>query len=268
MHFSLIDDPSDPRIVEYRNVPDADLLRRHGLFVAEGRLVVRRLLTGSAFATRSVLVTDTARAALDEVLAARPDVPVYVAPAAVMDGITGLHIHRGCLALGERPRPASWRETAAGARTLVVLERVANADNVGGIFRNAAAFGAAAVLLDEATTDPLYRKAIRTSMGASLVVPFARAEPWPAALRELGALGFATVALTPSAAAPTVAETVARLGGRPVALVLGHEGDGLTGAALAACEYRARIPVASAVDSLNVAAAAAVALYESRRPAV
>jgi tRNA G18 (ribose-2'-O)-methylase SpoU len=153
----------------------------------------------------------------------------------------------------------------AGAHTAVVLERVANADNVGGIFRNAAAFGAAAVLLDPATTDPLYRKAIRTSMGAALAVPFARAEPWPDALRALGDRGFATIALTPAASAPPLRAAVEAAGTRPIALVLGHEGDGLTAHALAACTARARIPIAAGMDSLNVASAAAVALYEVSR---
>ncbi|OFW13868.1 MAG: hypothetical protein A3F70_10595 [Acidobacteria bacterium RIFCSPLOWO2_12_FULL_67_14] len=142
-----------------------------------------------------------------------------------------------------------------------MLEGVANADNVGGIFRTAAALGAGAVLLDPTSTDPLYRKAIRTSMGAAPVVPFARMEPWPAALAALQALGFATVALTP-AAAPTVRDTARAIQAGRVALVLGHEGEGLTQAALDACTHRARIPTAATVDSLNVAVAAAIALYE------
>ena len=148
-----------------------------------------------------------------------------------------------------------------------MLERVANADNVGGIFRNAAAFDADAVLLDRESTDPLYRKAIRTSIGTTLMVPFARAEPWPQVLRMLADRGCATLALTPASTAPPLAAAIAdaAAGSRPVALVLGHEGEGLTADALDACTHRARIPIAVGVDSLNVAAAAAVALYELRR---
>jgi tRNA G18 (ribose-2'-O)-methylase SpoU len=261
MSVKFISAPGDERLNDYRNVPDPELLQRRGIFVAEGRLVVRRLLTQSPLVTRSVMLTDAARAALDDVFHARDDVPVYVVPPTVMNGITGFNLHRGCLAIGERPQPASWRDLAAGSRTLVALERVANADNVGGIFRNVAAFGADAVLLDGTSTDPLYRKAIRTSMGAALVVPFARAEPWPTVLQQLRALGYATVALTPAPHAPTVGDTLEQLGSRRLVLVLGHEGEGLTEAALGACEFRARIPVASAVDSLNVAVAAAIALY-------
>jgi tRNA G18 (ribose-2'-O)-methylase SpoU len=192
---------------------------------------------------------------------------VYVVPLAVMTGVTGFNIHRGCLAMAERPRPLPWADLVSSARTLIVLERVANADNVGGVFRNAAAFGADAVLLDADSTDPLYRKAIRTSMGAALQVPFARAEPWPTVLRTLASRGFATVALTPASTAPPLAAAIAdaTARARPVALVLGHEGEGLTPGAIDACTHHARIPIAAGLDSLNVAAAAAVALYELSR---
>ena len=238
------------------------------MFVAEGRLVVTRLMTESALATRSVLVTETARASLADVFAARPEVPVYVVPQAVMNDIAGFHIHRGCLAIGQRPQPARWQDVVASGFSrkapIVVLERVANADNVGGVFRNAAAFGAGAVLLDPVSTDPLYRKAIRTSMGAALIVPFARAEPWPDALRDLREMGFALIAMTPSEEAPTLRQCASALAGRRAALVLGHEGDGLSKGALDVCDHHARIPMASGVDSLNVSAAAAVALYEIR----
>jgi tRNA G18 (ribose-2'-O)-methylase SpoU len=275
-----IDDTADTRLTDYRGVSDPDLAVRNGLFIAEGRLVVRRLLAGSRFATRSVLVTEPALAALADALEARPEVPAYVAPQAVMNEMAGFHIHRGCLAIGERPAPAGWRDVidqipnpeAEIPNVLVCLERVANADNVGGVFRSAAAFGASGVLLDPVSTDPLYRKAIRTSMGAALHVPFARAEPWPEVLRDLRGLGFAVIAMTPAPSAPSLQDVVAAMAGRKVAVVLGHEGDGLTAEARAACEAQARIPIAGDVDSLNVAAAAAIALYEfagsaSRNPA-
>ena len=267
MPFVPVDDPRDDRLIDYRNVPDPELLAGRGIFVAEGRLVVRRLLAGSRFATRSVMVTDAARAALEDVLSARPELPAYVVPQALMTTITGFNIHRGCLAIGERPEPDGWEAVATGAAAspaarLVVLECVANADNVGGIFRNAAAFGAAGVLLDPDTTDPLYRKAIRTSMGAALLVPFGRALPWPEALHTLRAQGFAIVAMTPSPPAAALRDVAGAIGSRPAAIVLGHEGDGLSRGALEACTHRARIPITAGVDSLNVAAAAAIALYE------
>ena len=258
----LLDDPSDPRLADYRNIPDPQLVRDRGLFIAEGRLVVRRLLTESTCTTRSVLVTEPSRAALADALESRPEVPVYLVTPAVINGITGFNVHRGCLAAGERPEPRPWEDVILGARLLVFLERVANADNVGAVFRNAAAFGVDAVLLDDATTDPLYRKAIRTSMGASLVMPFARLADLPDGIAQLREEGFATVALTPSDTAMTVAEVVADAEARPVALVLGHEDEGVTDRALAACEYHARIPISSEVDSLNVATASAIALYE------
>jgi len=179
-----------------------------------------------------------------------------------MNGVTGFSFHRGCLAIGRRPPVRSWRDLSIGARPLLALERVGNVDNVGSIFRNAAAFGAGGVLLQADCADPLYRKAIRTSMGASLMVPYAAAEPWPGVLRELRDAGWSTVALTPAADATPLPDTVTAIAGGPVALVLGHEGDGLTPEAIEACTHRARIPMASGVDSVNVATAAAIALYQ------
>ena len=261
MPVYAIDDLADARLDEYRNIPDPDLVTRSGLFVAEGRLVVRRLLLESVLQTRSVMVTRNACESLEAAFRARPDVPVYVVPQALIGRITGFNIHRGCLAVGDRPRQAPWLDIAAPATTIVALERVANADNVGGVFRNALAFGVGAVLLDPASTDPLYRKAIRTSMGASLLVPFARMEPWLDALHELRRQGVLLVALTPSAMAAPLRECAVHVRGRRAAIVLGHEGDGLTMAALAACDHHARIPMVSGVDSLNVASAAAIALY-------
>ena len=265
MHLLLISDSTDPRLSDFRNVPDPELLRERGVFVAEGRLVVRRLLTESPYATRSVMVTEPARAALADVLGARPDLPVYVVSPAVMKEVSGFNIHRGCLAIGERPPHLEWQDAVARAHTVVVLERVANADNVGGIFRNAAAFGAGAVLLDAATTDPLYRKAIRTSMGATLVVPFARVGPVVEIISQLSRGGFATVALTPASTAAPLRSVANDAHAKPLALVLGHEGDGLLEETLRACEFQARIAISTAVDSLNVASAAAIGLHEFSR---
>jgi tRNA G18 (ribose-2'-O)-methylase SpoU len=285
-----IDDAADARLADYQAVSKPDLAARNGVFVAEGRLVVRRLLAAGGFATRSVLGTEPVVAALADALARRPEVPVFLVRQHVMNDIAGFDIHRGCLGIGERPAVRRWQDivnsqiptpNSQGAtpnsqgpapKRIVVLERVANADNVGGVFRSAAAFGADGVLLDPATTDPLYRKAIRTSMGAALQVPFARADPWPGALTELRRLGFAVIAMTPLPRAQPLREAVDAVAGRPVAILLGHEGDGLSASAMAACEVQARIPIDSDVDSLNVVSAAAIALYEfagsaSRNPA-
>jgi tRNA G18 (ribose-2'-O)-methylase SpoU len=287
-----VDDPADARLEDYRNVPDAQLIEKRGVFVAEGRFIVRRLLEDGRFRTRSVLVTETAlqsdpifhlKAEATAAGQAEATLPVYVVPQWIINAVTGFNIHRGCLAIGERPAAPAWQDVAAPARRLVVVERVANADNVGAIFRNAAAFGVDAVLLEATCTDPFYRKAIRTSMGAALRVPFARIAPWPAALSDLKALGWTLVALTPSgettldeafrlkaeATGPAEAghyvHNVASGFSRKVALLLGHEGDGLTPEALAACDVRARIPMAAGADSLNVATACAVALYDLQR---
>jgi tRNA G18 (ribose-2'-O)-methylase SpoU len=288
--------PGDARVAEYRNVPDAVLLREKGLFVSEGRLVVRQLLTASRLRPQSLLVTEAALASLTDLLPAMPDLPVYVAPQVVLNDIVGFNIHRGCLAIGVRPpqmalsdlvngppagpsgggrdTPGSTmtgtalrRESSGGRRAYavsraVVLERVSNVDNVGGIFRSVAALGGHAVILGPGCGDPLYRKAIRTSMGATLRVPFASAEHWPGALGELTAAGFTLVALTPAPGADLLEDLAADLRARPrVALMLGAEGEGLSAAALESAHLCVRIPMASGIDSINVVMAGAIALY-------
>jgi tRNA G18 (ribose-2'-O)-methylase SpoU len=269
-----IDDPADARLEDYRNVPDPELIARRGVFVAEGRLVVARLLGDSRFRARSVLVTEAARQGMGDVLEGRvkgdaADVPVYVVPQWVINAVSGFNIHRGCLAIGERAAVPRWQEVAGTARRMVVIERVGNADNVGAIFRHAAAFGADGILLERRCIDPLYRKAIRTSMGAALQVPFAQIEPWPSALGDLRAQGCTLIALTPTADRTlqdiVAAEKLESSRSQKIAIVLGHEGDGLSPEALAACPLHARIPMAAGVDSLNVATACAIALYELKR---
>ncbi len=258
-----VDDPRDPRIAEYTHLSDGELLHDRGLFVAEGRLVVERLLTRSALRVRSLLLTAAARAALAPVLAARADdVPVYLVPQAIMNAVTGFNIHRGCLALGERPAPPPLGALLAALppdSTLLVLEGVGDADNVGSLFRNAAALGGDAVIVGPGCADPLYRKAIRTSMGAAVWLPWSIAVEWPAALDALGEAGVTIVALTPGKTAEDVAD-VSRPPGR-VALLLGSEGAGLSDTALGRAAHRVRIPMRGEVDSLNVATAAAIALY-------
>jgi len=262
VNVTYVDDAADRRLSDFKAVSDPELAIARGLFIAEGRLVVRRLLTESALVTRAVLVTPSAEKAIEDVLPGRPDVPVFIVPKHVMDGVAGFNIHRGCLASGERPAPLDWRERVARARRVVVLERVGDADNVGAIFRSAAAFGADIILTGPACADPLYRKAIRTSMGAALTLPFAAVDPWPVALSELRREGWAVAALTPAADAMPIRDFASATRPQRVALVLGHEGEGLTDPALAACEYHVRIPIRPSVDSLNVATAAAIALYE------
>lgn len=241
---------------------DPELLRGHGLFIAEGRLVVQRLLEGSPLRARSVLVTPTARDSLASTLD-RADCPIYVVDRATMAAVAGFDIHRGCLALGERPEPVGLDDflRTAGAGPLIVLERVGNPDNVGGIFRNAAALGASGVVLSPGCSDPLYRKSIRTSMGASLHVPFCVAERWPDAIDTIALAGRTVVALTPRADAERIDEVAARLSGTPVALLLGHEGSGLSAEAASRATVHARIPLVAGTDSLNVASASAVALH-------
>jgi tRNA G18 (ribose-2'-O)-methylase SpoU len=258
----------DPRITGYRDLSDADLVWRRGLFVAEGRLIVQRVLEDRRYRVQSLLVSETARRGLEPAIAAvAADVPIYVCDAADFLGITGHHIHRGCLALVERPPALSIDAVIDNARLVVVLEAVGNADNVGGVFRNAAAFDAAGVILGPTCCDPLYRKAIRTSMGAALRVPFARASDWPGALSQLRAAGFTIVALTPREPSESLAAFCARPCPDRVALVIGTEGSGLTPSVEAIADYRVRIPTSAGVDSLNLAVAAGIALYGLRERA-
>jgi tRNA G18 (ribose-2'-O)-methylase SpoU len=265
-----VDDAGDPRLADYSGIPDPELARARGVFVAEGRLVVRRLLS-ARFTTRSLMVTPAALDAVAPEISERPCLPVYVVPQAVMNTVAGFHIHRGCLAIGERPAPTPWEAVARGSgsldppQCLVALERVGNADNVGATFRAAAAFGAGGVLLDGACADPLYRKAIRTSMGAALQVPFATGVDWTEALGRLRRDGWMVVGLTPTIDAAPVRELFAAARGARAVLVLGHEGDGLTDATAGACTHLARIPMRAEVDSVNVAMAAGIALYEWRQ---
>lgn len=249
----------DPRLAPYRDVARPDALRAHGLFVAEGRLVVQRLVEGRRQVVHSLLVTETAAAAMRAVLATLDEAaPVFVVPQVVMNDVAGFNIHRGCLALAHRPAsPPLTALPLAGATRLVIAEGVNNPDNVGGLFRNAAALGAAAVVLGPGCGDPLYRKAIRTSMAATLSLPWTTAEAWPGALDTVRAAGLAVIACTPDAAAPSLHDVA--LPPRAAVLV-GAEGDGLTAAAVARADYRVRIPMHGEMDSLNVATAAAIVL--------
>lgn len=244
---------------------DPELLQDHGVFIAEGRLVVQRLLQQTRFHIRSVLVTPAALEALHD-LQLPSTAEILVAPPDVMSAIATFDVHRGCLALAERGPLPSLDDLLGTSGPLLVLEEVGNPDNVGGAFRNAAAFGASGIVLSPGCADPLYRKSIRTSMAASLTIPFTVAERWPDSLTTVRCGGWSVVALTPSTETE-LNEALQNLRGSRVAFLLGHEGQGLSDPALRLSSVRAEIPMAAGTDSLNVATAAAVALYAFRFPA-
>lgn len=252
MTASRVDALDDPRLADYRDLRDPDALAARGLFAAEGQLVVRQLLE-SRFRTRSILTSEAALTALRPQLT--DAVEVYVASRDLVEHVIGYAFHQGCVAFGERGPEAMLPATAP---LLVALDQVSNPDNVGGIFRNALAFGADGVLLSPGCADPLYRKAIRVSLGATLTVPFARADDWPARLRALGDAGHTIVALTPSAGA--VPLDAFAWPARPV-LVVGAEGPGLGAASRAAADVAVRIAMVPGVDSLNAATATGIALH-------
>lgn len=257
-----ITDPTDERIADYRALTDVELRTRweppHGLFIAEGELVLRRALR-AGYTARSVLI-DAKR--VDQ-LADLPfdDVPVYAASPDVLEAATGFHVHRGILASFRRRDPLSASDVLATARRVVILEDVNNHTNLGAIFRGAAALGMDAVLLSPSCADPLYRRSVRVSMGEVFAVPYARLEPWPRALDAVRDAGFTVLAMTPSADAVPMQRLDPSARKRP-ALLLGAEGAGLTDSALDRCDVRVAIPMRRGVDSLNVAAAAAVAFWE------
>ena len=254
----LIEDPDDLRIAAFRDIKERDLVGRQGRFIAEGQVVLNVLVASPLFRPVAILVAEKRLATLAPLLAKAPSTtPVYAAGQDVLDVIAGFHLHRGILALAERTAPPTLPALIASlppAAVIVVLFGIANHDNMGGIFRNAAAFGADAVLLDAACCDPLYRKAIRVSVGGCLKVPFARfdgADP-PAVLK---AAGFESLALSPQGD-----ERLAdyRRSER-VAVLLGAEGPGLSQTLLARART-VRIPMATGFDSLNVATTSGIVL--------
>jgi tRNA G18 (ribose-2'-O)-methylase SpoU len=255
VHVTSLD---DLRVADYRHIGDPSQLFDLGLFVAEGRLVVRRLIELRQWDIESILVTNSAAEALADVLK-DTIAPVYVADQVTMNGLAGFNIHRGCLALVRRPPTPTLDRIAAGPLSRVlVLEGVNNPDNVGGLFRSAAAFGIELVVLGPDSGDPLYRKAIRTSMGATLSMPFVQAPQWPGAIRDLRTDGFTVVALTPAMSAAPLEEIFPHA---KLALLVGAEGSGLTEPAMRAATLRIRIPTTPDVDSLNVTTAASIAMY-------
>jgi len=260
MNLISIDDPQDPRVAAYLDIRERDLVGRHGRFIAEGKVVLDLLLSTGRFAAESALILENRLAGLEAVLRKAPsDFPVYVAGAEVIDRIAGFHMHRGILAIGIRDEPApaeALAESLPERALAVILVGISNHDNMGAIFRNAVAFGADAVLLDRTCCDPLYRKAIRVSVGAALKVPFASFDDAGSFTATLDRLGFSQFALSPRGTADIRdAQRSARL-----ALYLGTEGEGLPQDLLARLQT-VRIGMAQGFDSLNVAAASAIALH-------
>ena len=266
---AVVRERDDPRIADYLAVREAELLARRGLFVAESRIVVERLLASQRFAVRSLLLSETALAALTPALAGIPGEPlVFVAPRELISSLAGYPVHQGCLALAERGPATAPEALVAEARAglLVALEQLGDPDNVGGVFRNARAFGADGVLLAPGGADPLYRKAIRVSTGATLQLPFARCASWPGDLEKLRSAGWTVLA----AVAEPEAVDVREFGdSRPLpartCLVLGSEGYGLSAAARAAASACVTIRMRAGFDSLNVAAASGILLHHFSR---
>jgi tRNA G18 (ribose-2'-O)-methylase SpoU len=260
-----LDDPDDLRLADYAALTDAVLRKRyerqHGVLIAEGPTPVRALLT-SPYPVRSVLLAEDRLTAMRDVVA-RVTAPVYVVPQPLLEQVVRFRLHQGVLACGERLPATGVAQVLARAERLFVLEGLNDHENLGALFRTARALGIDGVLLGPSCADPLYRRCVRVSMGQVLHVPFARATSIEGLLADLAAAGVESVALTPDPAAVPLAEL--ELGQARVALLLGAEGPGLSGEALAGATHRARIPIAADVDSLNVAAAGAIAGYELAR---
>ena len=260
-----ITDPADPRLADYRDLRDVELRKHleaeHGLFRAEGEKVVRRAVA-AGFAPRSFLMAPRWLDGLAAELAST-DAPCYVLSEALAEEVTGFHVHRGALASLERRPLASVESVLAGARSVLVLEDLVDHTIVGAVFRSGAAMGFDAVLLAPRCADPLYRRAIKVGMGAVFSTPWTRLPDWYDALPSLSAAGFTTVALTLAPDAVPIEDAVAGLD--RVALVLGSEGHGLSARWEQTADRRAIIPMAEGIDSLNVAAASAVACYVTAR---
>ena len=267
--FTFVQDAADPRLADYVRLTDVELRKSleagHGLFIAEGDKVIHRAVA-AGYAVRSLLATERKAAALAS-LADVCGAPAYVVPDEVAERLTGYHVHRGALAaMDRRPLPAV-PEVLDRARNVVILEDIIDHTNVGGIFRCAAALGIDAVILSPRCADPLYRRAVRVSMGAVFAVPYARMPDWYGGLAELRSAGFRLLALTPDQSATAIDEVTM---GERVALMLGTEGDGLSSRWLHESDQPVCIPMNPAamtvgVDSLNVVAAAAIACHSLAR---
>ncbi|QUR68851.1 TrmH family RNA methyltransferase [Mycobacterium spongiae] len=265
-----VGDPDDPRLDDFRDLNSVDrrpdLPTGKGLVIAEGVLVVQRMLA-SRFRPLALLGTDRRLVELnDDLVAIQGDaVPYYRVSADVMARVVGFHLNRGVLAAARRVPEPSVAQVVAGARTVVVLEGVNDHENLGSVFRNAAGLDVHAVVFGSGCADPLYRRAVRVSMGHALLVPYARASEWPAELGTLRRSGFQLLAMTPQADACALPEAMSAVRDQRIALLVGSEGPGLSAAALGMSDIRVRIPMSRGTDSLNVATAAALAFYERGR---
>jgi tRNA G18 (ribose-2'-O)-methylase SpoU len=263
LHVVRVDDPADPRLRDFVGLTDVALRRRkepaEGLFLAEGEKVVLRAIA-AGYRPRAAFLEERWLAALAGPLAAA-GAPAYVADPVVLQQVTGYTVHRGALvAMDRKPLPRPGEILTRSAR-IAVLEDIVDHTNLGAVFRAAAALGIEGVLLTPRCADPLYRRSVKVSMGAVFALPWARFDRWPGCFDEVKAAGFRLLALTPAADAVPLPELTP---GDRDALLLGTEGDGLTRRALAVADVRVRIPMDAGVDSLNVAAAAAVAFYALR----
>ncbi|MCA1710269.1 MAG: RNA methyltransferase [Actinobacteria bacterium] len=262
MHVEQVEDPADPRLADYIGLTDVVRRVRHepeaGFFLAEGQLVMRRAAQVGCRPRSLLLAPNRVDDLLPELQAL--DCPAYVASAEVLHAVTGFHVHRGALAAFDRPPLRKAADVLAAARRVLVLEEVNSPTNLGAVFRSAAGLGMDAVLLSPTSCDPLYRRAVRVSMGEVFAVPYAYLDPWPQALDDVRAAGFRILAMTPAADATRLEHVVLGPDER-AALLLGAEGPGLTEAAQRASDLRVQIPMAAGVDSLNVAAAAAVGCW-------
>ena len=265
-----ITDPTDPRLADYVALTDVALRRRtepeRGLYVAESEKVIRRALA-AGHRPRSFLMAERWLTDLADVVADAREggIPIYVGEHDVIEALTGFHLHRGALAAMQRPVLPAVGDLLKNARRVLVLEDIVDHTNVGAIFRSAAALGVDAVLVTPRCADPFYRRAIRVSMGTVFQVPWTRIAPWPRALDELRAAGFTIAAFGLGDRARDL-DAVAAHPPERLAVVLGTEGDGLSRHTVAACDFEVRIPMAGGVDSLNVAAASAVAMWALRVP--
>lgn len=259
-----ISSPDDPRIADYRALTDLELRTKweppNGLFIAEGELVIQRALR-AGYRMRSALVDEKR---VDQLSGLPAEAPLYAATPAVLEQVTGFHVHRGILASFHRRDLPGLQEVLRGARSLAVLEGLNTHTNLGALFRSAAALGIDAIVLSPNCADPLYRRAVRVSMGEVFAIPYVKAEDWPQTLADIRAAGFTLLAMTPAPDAVGLQELTAEQRARP-ALLLGAEGPGLTEVAQRASDLRVVIPMHNGVDSLNVATAAAIAFWELSR---
>ncbi|MDH6575862.1 RNA methyltransferase [Kitasatospora sp. MAP5-34] len=266
---STVIDPADPRLADYTDLTDVELRRRRepaeGLFIAEGEKVIRRAVA-AGYRMRSMLLTAKWLDVMADVIA-ETDAPVHVVEPALAEAVTGYHVHRGALASMERQPLPAVADILPGAGSpdsapsrVVVLEGIVDHANLGAVYRSAAALGMDAVLLSPDCADPLYRRAVKVSMGAVFTVPYARLEPWPGSLAALREAGYTILALTPAPDAVPLDEVPAATL-RRCAVMLGSEGNGLTAKALEAADLKVRIPMSHDIDSLNIAAAAAISFY-------